>query len=168
MEKRRAAQEFDAIQMVEGEDPVAYFTRIDKAVQRLAMLGCNKDDDEVNVHVVQNLSALYNVENKILLASSTLTRSGIEEMVRNAYISEKSEVEKGRGSKGVDPHALYAGGDQPAGAGGGGKGKLKYSKSKKQQQLQQQQQQQQPALRQRVPRKLGDYFSGPIDGGEPQ
>ena len=70
-------------------------------------------------------------------------------------MSEKKDVGKGKGqTKAVDPHALYAGGAQPAGAGGGGigqdhRGELRNGKHKHQQQnrsqpQQQQQQQQQP------------------------
>ncbi|CAN0463606.1 unnamed protein product, partial [Scytosiphon promiscuus] len=59
MERRRKTIEFDAVKMVEGEDPVEYFSRIDRAAQTLTMLGGNKDEEEVNVHLVQNLSPLY-------------------------------------------------------------------------------------------------------------
>ena len=64
IEKRRVAQKFDSISMVEGEDPVEYLSRIDKTVQKLAILGGTKDDDAVNVHIVQNLSASYEVKKK--------------------------------------------------------------------------------------------------------
>ena len=65
LEKRRVAQEFDSISMVEeGEDPVEYLSRIDKTVQKLAMSGGTKDDDDVNVHIVQNLSTSYEAERK--------------------------------------------------------------------------------------------------------
>ena len=87
MEKRRVAQEFDSISMAEGEDPVEYLRRIDKTVQKLATLGGTKDDD-VNVHIVQNLSASYEVEKKIRLSSPGLTRSNIEESeTRTCYTS---------------------------------------------------------------------------------
>ena len=62
MEKRRVAQEFDSISMVEGDDPVEYLSRIDKTVQKLAMLRGTKDDDDVNVHIIQNLSTSCEVE----------------------------------------------------------------------------------------------------------
>ena len=109
MEKLRVAQEFDSMSMVEGEDLVEYLSRIDETVQKLAMLGGTKDDDDVNVHIVQNLTASYEVEKKILLSSPGLTRSNIEKVVRNAYMSHKQNVGKGKGqTKGYDPHALYA------------------------------------------------------------
>ena len=141
--------------MVEGEDPVEYFSRIDKTVQKLAMLGGTKDDDDVNVHIAQNLSASHEVEKKILLSSPGLTRSNIEEVVRNAYMSHKQNVRRGKGqSKGDDPHALYAVSAQPAGAGGNGMGRGSKGKQKnrqrqqKQEQSQQQQSQQQQQQRQ--------------------
>ena len=135
MEKHQAVQEFDTVQMQEVEDPEGYFTRVDKEAQRLVMIGCSKDNDEVNVHIIQNLSALYSIKKKMFLASSALTRAGIEEMVRNAYMSENSEVGKGKGlANGVDPHALYDGGTQSAGVAGGGKGRRRHGMNKKQQQ----------------------------------
>ena len=135
--------------MVEGEDPVEYLSRIDKNMKKLAMLGGTKNDDDVNVHIVQNLSASYEVEKKILLSSPGLTRANIEEIVRNAYMSHKQNVGKGKGqTKGDGPHALYAGGAQPVGAGGNRmgrdpKGKLRNGRNRQKQQKQQSQQQQQ-------------------------
>ena len=58
--------------MVEGENPVEYLSCIDKTVQKLAMLGGTNDDNDVNVHLFQNLSASYEVEKKILLSSPGL------------------------------------------------------------------------------------------------
>ena len=108
------------------------------------MLGGTKDNDDVNVHIVQNLSASYEVEKKILLSSPRLTRSNIKEVVRNAYMSHKQNVGRGKGqSKGDDSHALYAGGAQPAGAGGNGMGRNSKGKQKNRQKQQQSEQQQQ-------------------------
>ena len=144
--------------MVEGEDPVEYLSRIDKTVQKLAMLGETKDDD-VNVHIVQSLSASYEVEKKILLSSPDLTRSNIEEIVRNAYMSHKQNAGKGNGqTKGDNPHVLYAGGAQPAGAGGNGMGRHSKGKqkSRQKQQKQQQQQPQPPHQQQQRQHQSGD------------
>ena len=55
--------------MVAGEDPEKFLSRIDKTVKKPAMQGETKDDDNVNVHVVQNLSASNEVEKKIVLSS---------------------------------------------------------------------------------------------------
>ena len=68
MERRRKTVEFDAVKMVEGDDPVECFSRIDQAVQTLTMLGGNKDEDKVNVHIVQSLSPLKYVDKKIMLS----------------------------------------------------------------------------------------------------
>ena len=172
MEKRRVAQEFDSISMVGVEDPVEYLSRIDKRVQNLAMLGGTKDDDDVNVHIVPNLSASYEVEKKILLSSPGLTRSKIEEVVRNAYMSHKQNVGWGKGqSKGDGPHVLYAGGAQPAGAGGNGVGRDSKGKQKnrqrqhKQQQSQQQQQQQQPQQQSQLPHQQQQQWQHQSGGG---
>ena len=58
MEKRRVAQEFDSISMVEGEDPVEYSSRIDKTVQKLTMLGGNKDHEVNCAHRPKPVSIL--------------------------------------------------------------------------------------------------------------
>ena len=75
----------------------------------------------MNVYIVQKLSASYDGEKKILPSRPGRTRPIIEEVVRNANMSRKQNVGKGKGqTNGDDPHALYAGGAQPAGAGGNG------------------------------------------------
>ena len=95
MEKRTVAQEFDSISMVKGEDPLEYLSRIDKAVQELAVLGGTKDDDDVDVHIVQNLSASFDMK-KTPLSSPGLTRASIKGSIKNAYMSRKQNVGKGR------------------------------------------------------------------------
>ena len=108
------------------------------------MLRGTKDDDNVNVHTVQNLTTPYEVEKKILLSSPGLTRSNIEEVVRNVYMSHNQNVGKGKGqTKGDDPHALYAGGAQPVGVGGNRVGRDTKGKQTKQIKQQKQQQSQQ-------------------------
>ena len=108
------------------------------------MLRGTKDDDNVNVHTVQNLTASHEVEKKTFLSSPGLTRSNIEEVVRNVYMSHKQNVGKSKGqTKGDDPHGLYAGGAQPVGAGGNGVGRDTNRKQTKQIKQQKQQQSQQ-------------------------
>ena len=66
-----------------------------------------------------------------MLSSPGLTCSNIGEVVRNAYMSHEQNVGKGKGqTKGDDPHALYAGGVQPAGTGGNGMGRDSKGKQK--------------------------------------
>ena len=78
--------------MVEGEDLAQYVRPFGLTVQKLAMLGGAKVDDDVNVHIVQTLTAYYKVEMNVLLSSPGLTRSNIEEVVRIAYMSHKQNV----------------------------------------------------------------------------
>ena len=52
-------EEFNAIQMQEGEDPEEYFTKIDQVVQPLVMLDGRKDIDEANVHIVQFIGVVH-------------------------------------------------------------------------------------------------------------
>ena len=151
MEKRRIAQYFDSISVVEGEVSVEYVRRIDKTVQKLAILGGTKDDDNVNVQIVQNLSECIRRGEGNPLSSPGLTRASIEETIRNAYMYHKQNVGNGKGqTKADDPinNDLYAGGAQPAGEGGSEmgrdpKGKLRNERKIQQQQKEQSQQQQQ-------------------------
>lgn len=73
MEKRRTTREFEGVRMKQDEDPAKYFTRMNKALQKLTMLDGSKDEDEVNVHMMQNMSPAYLVE----------------EILRSAYLTEK-------------------------------------------------------------------------------
>ena len=130
-----------------------FLGRVDQAAEQLAMLGCGKSVEEVNGHIVNNLSSLYNIQSKPILSRPAIPRSEIDEIIREAYANykvEKDMVTKALAVKGVrDPHALYAelrslpGG---AGSGGGGRnrrgGRLKGGQQQQQQQPQQQQQQQ--------------------------
>ena len=57
--KHRLKREFDTIDMEKGEDPLDFFDRVGKAADELAMLECVTSDEEVNQHIIQNLSSLY-------------------------------------------------------------------------------------------------------------
>ena len=74
----RLKREFEAIHMQEGEDPPVFLGRVDKAADELAMLGCGKSVDEVNRHIVGNLSSLYTIQSKsCLLYTSPSPRDGL-------------------------------------------------------------------------------------------
>ena len=113
----RLKREFEAIHMEEGEDPLVFIGRVDKAADELAMLGCGKSVEEVNRHIVINLSSLYTIQSKSILSRHSIPRSEIDEIIRDAYVNDKLEremVTKALGVKGgVDQHALYAGAVQP-------------------------------------------------------
>ena len=130
--------------MEEGEDPLVSLGRIDKVDDELAMLGCGKSVEEVNRHIVTNLSSLYTIQSKSILSRLSIPRSEIDEVIRDAYVNDKFEKEmvtKALGVKvGVDPYALYAGAVQPAGGAGtgsGSRGRNKRGGRHKQQQQQQ-------------------------------
>ena len=142
--------------MEEGEDPLVFPGRADKAADELAMLGYGKSVEEVNRHTGTNLSSLYTIHRKPILSRPSIPRSEIDEIIRDSYVYDKLEkgvVTKALGVKmGVDPHALYAGAVQPAGGAGTGSGSRGRNKGggryKHQQQQYQQQQQQQFQQRQ--------------------
>ena len=50
--------------MEEGENSLVFLGRVDKAADELAMLGCSKSVEEVNRHIVNNLSSLYTIQSK--------------------------------------------------------------------------------------------------------
>ncbi|CAM9330932.1 unnamed protein product, partial [Laminaria digitata] len=124
--KHRLKKEFETIRMVEDEDPLLFLGRVDKAANQLAMLGCSKSIEEVNQHIVNNLSSLFMIQSKSILSRPNIPRAEIDEIIRDAYLHDKVEKEmlsKAMAVKGaVDPHALCAGGAQPADGGGAGSG----------------------------------------------
>ena len=135
--------------MAEGDNPLVFLGRVDKAADELATSGSSKIVEEVNRHIVNNLSSLYTIQSKSILSRPFIPRSEIDETIRDAYVNDKVEremVTKALGVKGsLDPHALYDGAAQPAGGGGagsgGGGGKNKRGGRFKGKQQQQQQQQ---------------------------
>ena len=60
--RHRLKREFGPIHMEKGEDPLDYFDRVGKAADELAMLECVTSDEEVNQHIIQNLSSLYTLQ----------------------------------------------------------------------------------------------------------
>lgn len=84
----------------------------------MSLIGGTNDNDDMSVHIFPNLSAWYDVDEKVMFSSPGLTCSNIQEIARDAYVSHKKNVGNGKGqTKGDDPHALYAGGVQPAATG---------------------------------------------------
>ena len=53
---------FDAVQMEKGEEPMKFFSRVDKIVGTLASLGVPKSEGEVNRKLVRVLTAEYEIE----------------------------------------------------------------------------------------------------------
>ena len=109
----RLKREFEATHMEEGEDPLVFLVGVDKAADELTMLGCGEIVEEVDRHIVTNLSSSYTIQSKSILSRPSIPRSEIDEIIRDAYVNDKLEKEmvtQALGVKvGVDPHALYAG-----------------------------------------------------------
>ena len=56
----RLKMKLEKIRMTEGEDPLLFLGRVDKAAHKLAMIGWGNSVEEVNRHIVNNVSSLYN------------------------------------------------------------------------------------------------------------
>ena len=108
----RLKRDFETIRMIEGETPLLFLGRVDQVADQLAMFRCGKRVKEVNRHIANNLSSLYNIQSKSILSRSSILLSEIDEIIRDAYANDKvgnDMVTKTLAVKGVgDPHALYA------------------------------------------------------------
>ena len=91
---------------------------------RLTLLGCSKSMEDVNRDIATNLPSLYTIQRKSIFAGPNIPHWEVNEITRDAHLNDK--VENDMTSKAttvnrvVDPHAVYAGGVQPAGRGGVG------------------------------------------------
>ena len=112
--------------MIYAQDALLVLCRFDKATDQLAMLRCSKSTEKVNQDNVNILSPLYTIQVKPILSCPTIPRSEIDDIIRDAHMNDRVEKEmlsKAMEVKGVvEPHALYAGGAQPAGGGGAASG----------------------------------------------
>ncbi|CAN0564227.1 unnamed protein product, partial [Laminaria digitata] len=79
--RRRLKLEFETIRMEEGEDPLDFLGRVDKAADKLVVLGDGKSEEEVNHHIVQNLSSLFAIQKKSILSRPGIPRSEINEII---------------------------------------------------------------------------------------
>ncbi|CAN0566779.1 unnamed protein product, partial [Laminaria digitata] len=66
--RRRLKLEFETIRMVKDEDPLDFLGGVDKTADKLVVLGDGKSEEEVNHHVVQNLSSLFAIQKKSILS----------------------------------------------------------------------------------------------------
>ena len=84
----RLKMKLEKIRMTEGEDPLLFLGRVDKAAHKLAMIGWGNSVEEVNRHIVNNVSSLYNIQSKSILSRPCIPRSEIDEIIRDAYANE--------------------------------------------------------------------------------
>ena len=75
--------------MEEGKDPLVFLGRDDKAADYWAILSCGKSVEEVNRHIVNNLSSLYTIQSKSIISRPSIPRSEIDEIIRDAYVNDK-------------------------------------------------------------------------------
>ena len=104
---------FDAVQMEKGEEPMKFFSRVDKIVGTLASLGVPKSEGEVNRKLVRVLTADYEIEQRTLLYRDEITRAEIESIVRQRHL--RLPVPKGKNVG----QALFSNGTARGGRGGG-------------------------------------------------
>ncbi|CAN0551135.1 unnamed protein product [Laminaria digitata] len=76
--RRRLKLEFETIRVEEGEDPLDFLGRVDKAADKLVVLGDGESEEEVNHHIVQNLSSLFAIQKKSILSRPGIPRSEIK------------------------------------------------------------------------------------------
>ncbi|CAN0405489.1 unnamed protein product, partial [Laminaria digitata] len=72
---------FDAIRMEKGEEPMKFFSRVDKVVGVLASLGVEKSVGGVNRKLVRTLTSDYEMEQSTILYREDIQRKGIESIV---------------------------------------------------------------------------------------
>ena len=86
---QRLTRELETIRMVEGEDPLLFLGRVDKAADKFALLECSKSAEEVNQHIVRNLSSLLTIQNKSIIARPNIPRSEFDEIIRDAHVNAR-------------------------------------------------------------------------------
>ena len=104
--------------MVDGKDPLLVLGMMDNAGDKLALLGWSKTVGEDNQRIAWNLSSLYTIQSKSILARPSIIRSEIDDVIRDVQLNDKVEkdmLSSALAVKGeVDPHVLYVTGGQHA------------------------------------------------------
>lgn len=106
------AGQFEAVIMIQGEEPQFYLNRIDEAIGMLAAMEDFKTDT-VNRHIARRLSNDYEMERRTTPRQPTLSRAVIEPILRERYHNLEDET------RGARRHALYSGGSARGGPDGG-------------------------------------------------
>ena len=73
---------FDAVKMENGEEPMKFFSRVDKIVGTLSSLGVQKSVGDVNRELERVLTNDYEMEQRTLLHRDDVSREDIESIVR--------------------------------------------------------------------------------------
>ena len=77
---------FDAVNMEKGEEPMKFFSRVDKIASTLASLGVPKSESDVNRKLVRVLMDDYEIEQRTLLYRDEITRAEIDNIARQRYL----------------------------------------------------------------------------------
>ena len=72
--------------MEKGEEPIKFFSRVDKIVGTLASLSVPKSEGDVNRKLVRVLTANYEIEQRTRLYRDEITRAEIESIVRQRHL----------------------------------------------------------------------------------
>ena len=71
--------------MEKKEEPIRFFTRVDKIVDVLGSLGVYLPVEDVNLKIVEVLTDDYEFEQRMILYRDDITRAEIEAIVRQRY-----------------------------------------------------------------------------------
>ena len=77
---------FGAVQMGKGEEPMKFFSRVDKIVGILTSLGVQKSVGDVHRKLVRVLTSDYEMEQRALLYRDEISRVEIENIVRQRHL----------------------------------------------------------------------------------
>ena len=104
---------FNAFKMERGEEPMKFFSRVDKIVSTLASINVPKSEGDVNRKLVRVSTDKYEIEQRTLLCRDDITRAEIESKVRQKHL--KLPMSKGKNVE----QALFSSGVARGGHGGG-------------------------------------------------
>ena len=84
-EKSKRKRQFNELVMEKKEEPIRFFTRVDKIVDVLGSLGVYLPVEDVNLKIVEVLTDDYEFEQRMILYRDDITRAEIEAIVRQRY-----------------------------------------------------------------------------------
>ncbi|CAM9184868.1 unnamed protein product, partial [Laminaria digitata] len=109
LDKHAYTREYINAEMIKGEQPALCFERMSIICEKLAEVGIEKTDHEINLHTLQCLSSGYAIDKFFLQTDRNLTMTLIEDRVRATF----RELEREQTGVGSTAHVLVA-------TGGGG------------------------------------------------
>ena len=80
------SDDFDAVKMEKGEEPMKLFSRVDKIGGTLSSLGVQQSVGDVNWTLVRALANDYGMEQRTLLCRDFVSQETIESIVRQRYL----------------------------------------------------------------------------------